>query len=94
MIIVNQNKDVIINMNIIACIQTSKENIGNIEVVLFNKIDSHNGLTVGEYKTEERAKEVLKEIINKYLEYATVKNGIGEVKQVHTIPKIYEMPEE
>ena len=37
---------------------------------------------------------MLKEIINKYLEYATVKNGIGEVKQVHTIPKIYEMPEE
>ncbi len=83
MIIVSQNKGVIININAIACIQTSAENIGNIEVVLFNKIDCHNGLTVGEYQTDERAKEVLQEIIRKCQNF---RNDMCYI--------VYEMPKE
>lgn len=57
--------------------------------------NSRNSYFLGQYKTEERAKEVLEEIINKYTEYATVKNNEGDIRQVCCdIPKIYQMPEE
>ena len=47
---------------------------------------------LGEYKTEERAKEVLQEIIDKYKEYATIQNGAGSISNVKILPKVYEMP--
>lgn len=90
MIIVSQNKDVIVNTNTIACIQTSKENIGNIEVILFNKVDIHNGLTIGEYKTEERAEEVFKELMERYRSWENLK--YGQPKGI--CEPVYYMPEE
>lgn len=47
---------------------------------------------LGEYKTEERAKEVMQEIIDKYKEYATILNRVGSISDVEILPKVYEMP--
>ncbi len=49
---------------------------------------------LGEYKTEERAKEVLQEIIDKYKEYATIQNRVESILDVEILPKVYEMPAE
>ena len=49
---------------------------------------------LGEYTTKERAKEILEEIVNKYLEYGQIQNLVGDIKQVCNIPKKYEMPKE
>ena len=46
---------------------------------------------LGEYKTKERAKEVLQEIINKYK--TTLYNSKTN-ETVVNIPKVYEMPKE
>lgn len=46
---------------------------------------------IAEYKTEERAKEVLQEIINKYK--TTLYNSKTN-ETVVNIPKVYEMPKE
>lgn len=97
MIIVSQDKRTIINFENIKTIELDRET--NFKsIIIFRETNQTEagvcGLFIGHYETEERAKEVLKEIINKHLEYVTVKNGIGEVKQIYTIPKIYKMPEE
>lgn len=54
---------------------------------------------LGEYKTEERAKEVLKEIVEKYLSYLELKGGVAFMQggmniqpNIFNIPKVYEMP--
>ena len=46
-------------------------------------------IKIGEYKTEERAKEVLQEILNKYRQY-----NLDNNKAVTAIPKVYEIPKE
>ena len=44
---------------------------------------------LGEYKTEERAKEVLQEIVDKYRQW-----NLDNNKAVTLLPKAYEMPKE
>ena len=48
---------------------------------------------LGKYKTEERAKEVLQEIINKYKDYTSLYQGNTEIAYLQK-PKVYEMPKE
>lgn len=55
---------------------------------------------LGEYKTEERAKEVLAEIAKKYSSYMQLTGGPAIVQgqidiqpNIFNIPKVYEMPE-
>ena len=55
---------------------------------------------LGEYDTEERAKEVLQEIIKKYSSYLELKGGPAILQgqmdiqpNIFNIPKVYEMPE-
>lgn len=55
---------------------------------------------LGEYMTEERAKEVLQEIVKKYSGYLQLNGGPALIKgqmdiqpNIFNIPKIYEMPE-
>lgn len=55
--------------------------------------NAETGENLGEYATEERAKEVLREICDEYLKYGSVENGFGSVRQIVLIPKVYEMPE-
>ena len=46
---------------------------------------------LGEYKTEERAKEVLQEIVSKY---KTTLYNSKTYETVVNVPKVYEMPKE
>ena len=56
---------------------------------------------LGTYQTEERAKEVLQEIINKYSNYLQLNGGPAIMKgdidiqpNIFNIPKVYYMPNE
>lgn len=56
---------------------------------------------LGEYKTEERAKEVLQEIAQKYSSYLKLEGGPAILQwqvdiqpNIFNIPKVYEMPED
>ena len=69
-----------------------QENFSTDEELRY-EIRSIGGGSFGGYKTEERAKEVLNEIVKKYEEYATIVNGSGSIKSVFILPKIYIMPQ-
>ncbi len=89
MIIVSQDrKRTIENLNL--GIRDSGEY--NHNYVIYN---TEIGEDLGEYKTEERAKEVLQEIISEYKKYATISNVAGnDIRGIYNIPKVYEMPED
>ena len=95
MIIVSQDKTKIVNFDNIDAIE-----IGNpLKYVdgmfkVFASTTSDNEYTLGKYKTEERAKEVLQEIIGFYKKTDCI-IGIGDsLKQVVNLPKVFEMPVE
>lgn len=87
MIIVSQDETSIINFDNIEEIYVS----GKFISVNYSL---NNNECIAEYKTEERAKEVLQEIIDKFMEYGQIQNLAGDIKQVCEIPKKYEMPKE
>ena len=95
MIIVSQDKDLILNFKNIDAI-----GIGNpLEYVdgmfkVFASTTSDNEYTLGRYSTEERGKEVLEEIMKKYLEIKCFYNSKYEVMQDIEQPKVFEMPVE
>lgn len=95
MIIVSQDKRKIVNFENIDAIE-----IGNpSEYVdgmfkVFASTTSDNEYTLGRYSTEERAKEVLQEIMKRYLEIKCFYNSKYEVMQAIEQPKVYEMPVE
>ena len=84
MIIISQDKTEIINFNNIESIWicSDEEGIFTIEAT------ADTNTSLGKYKTEERAKEVLQEIIRKYETFSL--DRLGSIK---IIPKVYEMPE-
>ena len=84
MIIVSQDKSEIINFNNIGKIYVSEKN-----TVICTDNQGCFLTRLGIFDTEERAKEVLQEIINKYSEY-----GVDECSAVTVFPKVYIMPEE
>ena len=85
MIIISQDKTEIINFNNIESIWicSDEEGIFTIEAT------ADTNATLGYYDTEERAKEVLQEIIRKYATFSL--DRLGSIK---IIPKVYEMPKE
>ena len=89
MIIVDQDKNKIINfdnVNEILTIETGEV------LVVYNTYMTNDCLDVlGKYDTEERAKEVLQEIISKYK--TTLYNSKTN-ETVVNVPKVYEMPTE
>lgn len=94
MIIVSQDRKKIFNF----------DNISIIHIMDNNKIWVDTEKTcnnLGTYKTEERAKEVLQEIINKYSSYLQLNGGPAIMKgdidiqpNIFNIPKVYYMPKE
>lgn len=88
MIIVNQNKSEIVNFDRINYIQVSKIDKKSKSVIEINYGDM-DWKIVAEYKTEERAKEVLQEIVSKYK--VTLYNPKTN-ETVVNVPKVYEMP--
>lgn len=89
MIIVNQERTKIINFEKITEITAS-----GTRILVGDDIFIPKGEEIAKYETEERAKEVLQEIIDKYKEYATIQNKVGSISDVEILPKVYEMPTE
>lgn len=87
MIIVSQDRDLIINFDNVTVIGIAQNNSKEIDSITVDKEEQY----LGEYKTEERAKEVLQRIVETY-EYcnaSAVSTGYGYVKN-----RVYEMPED
>lgn len=95
MIIVSQDKDWIFNFDNATSIGIDEENI----LKIINTAGKWNIL--GKYKTRERAKEVLQEIVQKYSSYLKLEGGPAILQgqmdiqpNIFNIPKAYVMPEE
>ncbi|MCI8621349.1 MAG: hypothetical protein HFJ50_06475 [Clostridia bacterium] len=84
MLIVSQDKRSIVNLEQVAIININRSDLREIEAFFDCNEDNQNSILLGKYATEERAKEVLQEIINCYLGEAMVECS-GYI--------CYEMPE-
>lgn len=91
MIIVSQNKAMIANFNNLTQIYITQDEEETVFFIRYETVDSLYD-DLGEYKTEERAKEVLQEIIKSYRNYRTAEcDGYTNVLQETAV---YEMPED
>lgn len=92
MIIVSQDKTRIINYDNILQLYISRYIKGAITEYYIRYEDCNNSYEdIGAYKTEERAKEVLQEIIKSYRNYRTAEcDGYTNVLQETAV---FEMPE-
>ena len=86
MIIVSQGKDELVNFDRIESIWIDVEE-GRVTI----EATADTNSTLGTYSTEERAKEVLQEIVSKYK--TTLYNSKTN-ETVVNVPKVYEMPKE
>ena len=97
MIIVSQDKEEIVNFDNVESIWINVDGEGSFTV----EATVNTNTTLGYYKTEERAKEVLAEIVQKYSSYLQLTGGPAIMQgqmdiqpNIFNIPKTYEMPEE
>ena len=90
MLILSQDKKSIYNFNNIISIQI-EEGYNGFKLIVYGAITDYTSL--GKYKTEERAKEVLEEIICKYAEYAEISSLSSGISGIFELHKIYRMPE-
>ena len=91
MIIVSQDKDLIVNFDNTTVIGIAQNNSKEIDSITVNGEEQF----LAEYETEERAKEVLKEITRMYQETRIVYRGQANYNPVNSIDRpIYEMPKE
>lgn len=98
MIIVSQDKDNVINYDNVKRLWIDDNVLDKTNTTFYINADDD---FLGEYETEERAKEVLKEIVEKYSSYLELKGGVAFMQggmniqpNIFNIPKVYEMPEE
>ena len=89
MIIVSQDKTKIVNFDNLIQIYITQDEEETANFIRYESVDSLYE-DLGEYKTEERAKEVLQEIVSKY---KTTLYNTKTNETVVNIPKVYEMPE-
>lgn len=97
MIIVSQDKSEVINFNNVVRLEVSNNTHGQALIEVHNFCDDFETV-IGLYKTEERAKEVLQEIIKLYKATETFKaisNRISDEVGAIAIENgfVYEMPE-
>lgn len=64
------------------------------EIVNYCIVDRKYNTILGEYSTEERAKEVLQEIIKKYRDVTVVCDINNNKYEKYDLPKVFEMPKE
>ena len=101
MIIINQDKNELVNFDNIMCINiTNCEEDGYLISAGFVVGRDDNYRDLGYYNTEERAQEVLAEIVQKYSSYLQLNGGPAILQgqmdiqpNIFNIPKVYEMPE-
>lgn len=95
MIIVSQDKTKIVNFDNLTQIYITQDEEETATFIRYETVDSLYD-DLGEYKTEERAKEVLKDIISRYEVIELFKMNSSE-KEGYTLSDytpIYEMPKE
>lgn len=98
MIIVSQDKTKIVNFDNLIQIYITQDEEETANFIRYESVDSLYE-DLGEYKTEERAKEVLQEIVKKYSSYLELKGGPAIIQgqtdiqpNIFNIPKVYVMP--
>lgn len=97
MIIVSQDKNIVVNFDNVANIniekcynESTREDDFTFDILVF--IVSSGLVRIGKYKTEERSKEVLQEIIKGYRHYRTAEcDGYTNVLEETAV---FEMPKE
>lgn len=97
MIIVSQDKKTILNFNNIQDIrieQYSTHQKGKYIYKIFGGNFEGYATEMGTYETEERAKEVLNQIVKKYADCLYSDDGYGSFQTITIPPKVYKMPEE
>lgn len=96
MIIVSQSKLLILNFNNLLGLGVKSSNDNkSIEIKAYEfGIKDIEGITLGRYKTLERAKQILQEITYKYQEYVQINSRATGVERISVLPKKYEMPKE
>lgn len=108
MLILGQNGDVMVNLERIQAITTYC--LGNFEqgkkvekcrVLAWFGTGEDDCWGIGDYETEDRAKEVIRAIWQKYGEYlhrpgdpAILRGSVEIPEAVWVLPKLYEMPQE
>lgn len=99
MIIISQNKNSIVNFDNVSELKII---YGGTIVMFDNAYDNQNDCSdiLGKYETEERAKEVLEEIVKVFSSYLQLSGGPALIQRqmdiqpnIFNIPKVYEMPE-
>lgn len=95
MIIISQNEELIINNNNITSIYREFVEYEKIKYRLIAEMVTSSEIILGEYKTEERSKEILQEIVRKY-KLGTNKIKIKTSRGAEIVERniIYEMPKE
>ncbi|MCI6189886.1 MAG: hypothetical protein MR691_08095 [Clostridium sp.] len=92
MIVLSQDKNKAINLNNVLAIWIDKDVLDKTESFFTIEVETDgSNIELGRYNQEKRAKEVLKEIINKYK--TTLYNSKTN-ETVVNVPKVYEMPKE
>lgn len=98
MIIVSQDKTKIVNFDNLIQIYITQDEEETANFIRYESVDSLYD-DLGQYKTEERAKEVLQEIVKKYSSYLELKGGPAIIQgqtdiqpNIFNIPKVYVMP--
>ena len=88
MIIVSQDKTKIVNFDNLIQIYITQDEEETANFIRYESVDSLYE-DLGEYKTEERAKEVLREIITRHGNWENMKMGqpSGICSPVYEIPK-------
>ena len=90
MIIVSQDKEKIVNFDNLTQVYITQDEEETAYFIRYETVDSLYD-DLGKYETEERAKEVLQEIVSKYK--TTLYNSRTN-ETVVNIPKVFEMPKE
>ena len=88
MIIVSQDKEEIVNFDKVESIWICPDEEGRFTI----EATAHTNATLGAYDTEERAKEVLREIAEKICEGSNIKMDIEGIN-CEVSKQIYYMPE-
>ena len=90
MIIISQDKTKIVNFDNLIQIYITQDEEETANFIRYESVDSLYD-DLGEYKTEERAKEVLQEIIKSYRDYRTAEcDGYTNVLQETAV---FDIPE-
>lgn len=87
MLVVNQDKTVILNLDSLYCVMLDKDETNKI---IYGVSRSKGDIMkMGKYRTDERAKEVFREMIQRYVNWENMKVGqpSGICKPIYYMPE-------